>query len=164
MFFEERFMKDVIDGILVKFPLNNKENLITILQEIQKELGYLPGDSFPFVSKHLSVPINQIFGVATFYDQFHFWKKGNFHLKVCQGTSCHVNLSSGLLTEVEKNLKIKAGQTSRDGKFSLEVVPCLGACSKSPVMSINGKYYSQLTKENLHKILTSLQNQTESNG
>jgi NADH-quinone oxidoreductase E subunit len=148
-------MEDVIDGILVKYPLNSKENLIPILQEIQKEQGYLSGDSLLFVSKHLNVPINQIFGVATFYDQFHFQKKGSFHIQVCEGTTCHVNQSSALLSEIEKTLKIKAGQTTRDGKFSIEVVSCLGACSQSPVMCINGNYYSQLSKDSLTKILTS---------
>ena len=149
-------MEDVIDAILLRYPLNKKENLILILQELQKELGYLSNESLAFVSKHLKVPMNQIYGVATFYDQFKFQKHGEFHIRVCEGTACHIEQSSALLRQVEKILNIKAGQTRRDGKFSIEVVSCLGACSKSPVMSVNGNFYSQLNKENLQKILTSL--------
>ena len=149
-------MEEVIDGILGKYPLNNKENLILILQEVQKEIGHLSSDSLLYVSKHLNLPLNRIYGVATFYDQFHFQKRGLFHIRVCEGTACHIYRSASLLNQIEKLLKIKAGQTTRDGKFSIELVSCLGACAKSPVMNINGNLYSEITKENLTKTLSSL--------
>lgn len=149
-------MEKVIAGILEKYPVNTRENLIRILQEIQHEVGHLTNDSLQFVSRHLNLPLNRIYGVATFYDQFHFINKGKFQIKICEGTACHIDQSSTILEQIEKYLKIKAGQTTRDGKFSIELVSCLGACSQSPVISINGKLYSGLTKESLIKILTSL--------
>jgi len=149
-------MEEVIDGILLKYAPNNKENLLLILQEIQKEVGHLSGESLSVVSKHLNLPLNRIYGVATFYDQFHFQKRGTFHIKVCEGTACYLDQSALLLSHIEKHLKIAAGQTTRDGKFSIELVSCLGACGKGPAISINGKLYSQLTKESITGILSSL--------
>ena len=149
-------MEEVIDGILGKYAPNNKENLLLILQEIQKEVGHLSGESLSVVSKHLNLPLNRIYGVATFYDQFHFQKRGTFHIKVCEGTACYLDQSALLRSNIEKHLKITAGQTTRDGKFSIELVSCLGACGKGPAISINGNLYAQLTKESITRILSSL--------
>jgi NADH-quinone oxidoreductase subunit E len=146
-------MEHGIEDILIRYPVNKKENLIPMLQEIQRVKGYLPGDCLSAVSEHLGIPLNKIYGVATFFDQFHFQKRGLNHILICEGTACHLNQSFALLREVEQVLKITAGQTTRDGKFSLEKVACLGTCANSPALSINGTFYAGLTKEKLQRIL-----------
>jgi NADH-quinone oxidoreductase E subunit len=149
-------MEKVICRVLSKYPVNARENLLPILQEIQKACGHLSDQSLEMVGKHLNLPSNKLYGVATFYDEFRFVKQGEKHIKVCQGTSCHVEQSAAILSRIESVLKIKTGQTRKDGKFSIELVSCLGACSKAPVISINGSYYSGLTTEKLDKLLASL--------
>jgi NADH:ubiquinone oxidoreductase subunit E len=142
--------------VLLKYPVNNRVSLLPILQEIQREYGHLSEKMLEMVGKHLNIPLNKIYGVATFYDEFRFVKQGETHIKVCQGTSCHVDQSAAILSRIESILKVRAGQTRKDGKFSIEQVSCLGSCSKSPVISINGNYFSGLTSEKLDKLLSSL--------
>jgi NADH-quinone oxidoreductase E subunit len=146
-------MEEHIEIILRKYPQGKKEFLIPLLQEIQHETGHLSDQSIGEVSKYTNIPLNKIYGVASFYDQFRFVKKGRYHIQVCKGTACHVYRSTMLLTEVEKILQLKAGQTTRDGSFSLEIVSCLGACANAPVIAINGNAHGNLTLEELQKIL-----------
>lgn len=150
-------MEEIVTGILNKYPKNSRENLIPVLQEIQNEAGYISNEILVLVGRYLQIPLNQVYGVATFYDEFRFLRKGTYHIKVCDGTACHISQPSGLLSEIEKIIFLKPGQTSRDGKFSLEVVSCLGACSKAAVLSINDTFYSNITPEYLQRLLTALQ-------
>ncbi len=149
-------MEESIEGILHKYQAGKKDNLIPLLQDIQKETGLLTDSTLNEVSRYLSIPLNKIYGVATFYDQFRFVKKGRYHLQICRGTGCHLYRSSALQAGIEKALQVRAGQTTKDGKFSLEVVNCLGACSNNPVMTINGKPYGNLTLDRLQKILSGI--------
>ena len=103
----------------------------------------------------LNLPASKIFGVATFYNQFRFSPKGKYHIELCRGTACHVLGSKTVLEQVEKQLKLKAGQTSRDGQFSLEVVACIGACGLAPVIAINGEFHAKVTTESIKEILQS---------
>ncbi len=153
-------MNTKLKELLDKYSYSSQDNLIPILQDIQDELGYLSEEALQAVGKHLSVPTSQIYGLATFYNQFRFQPKGNFHIMVCQGTSCHIMGTDTLIGAIEKKLKIKAGQTSRDGKFSLEVVSCMGACAQSPVISINGIFYGKLDVQRLDEIIENLSEQT----
>ena len=114
------------------------------------------------VGKHLKMPTSKIFGLATFYNQFRFQPRGNTHIQLCHGTSCHIMGAVTLIELVEKTLKIKSGQTSRNGKYSLEVVPCMGACGLSPVISINGRFHSKLTVDRLKEILQEVLESEES--
>lgn len=143
----------------VKFPPRKQELLIPILQEIQHEQGYLDNETLEEAGRHVGLPANKVHGVATFYNQFTFRPRGTFHIQVCNGTSCHVFGNTTFLQELEKQLGIKAGTTSRDGKFTLELVTCLGACSHSPVILINGKPYQRLTQETLTRIINSIKEQ-----
>jgi NADH-quinone oxidoreductase E subunit len=149
-------MDELINSILLKYSRNTRENLIPVMQEIQNRAGHLNGEYLLQVSKYLGIPLNQIYGVATFYNQFHFQKRGTFFIQVCRGTNCYIDHSSSLLDLLEKRLKIKAGQTTRDGRFTLETVSCFGTCSKSPVVCINGDYHSQVTEEQVEKLLSLL--------
>ena len=129
------------------------DDLIPILQDIQAEEGYLSEEAVREVSSFLHLPASRIYGVATFYNQFRFTPMGKYHISVCRGTACHVLGSASVLEELEKKLKIKAGNTTRDGMFSLEVVACIGACGLAPVISINGEFYAKLDRSSIHKII-----------
>lgn len=149
-------MENRIEELLEKHSHSRRGSLIPILQEIQEEVGYLSEEAIVLVGRHLEMPTSKIYGLATFYNQFRFEPQGDFHIQVCHGTACHMFGAVSIADIIEKKLKIKAGQTSRNGKFSLEVVPCIGACAQSPVISINGEFYSNLTVEKLKNILSEL--------
>ena len=142
-----------IQPILQQYPDGKREYLIPILQEIQESEGFLSEKSVVEVGKYLKIPTSKIFGVATFYNQFRFEPQGKYHIQVCRGTACHVLGSSTVLHEIEKNLKIKAGSTSRDGLFSLEVVACIGACGLAPVININGEFHAKVNAAAIQSIL-----------
>lgn len=147
-----------VKEILREYPENGRSNLIPILQEIQERQGYLSPEAVKEVGEYLSLPTSKIFGVATFYNQFRFEPKGKYHIQVCRGTACHVLGSATVLEELEKTLKIKAGQTTRDGLFSLEVVACIGACGLAPVISVNGEFHARVTAASIHQIIEQLKN------
>lgn len=142
-----------IKNIFSKYPDAGRENLIPILQDIQTVEGHLSKESVVEVGSFLNIPTSKIFGVATFYNQFRFQPNGKYHVQVCRGTACHVLGSATVLQEIEKQLKIKAGKTTRDGLFSIEVVACIGACGLAPVISINGEFYAKVTAASLSEII-----------
>lgn len=146
-------MKKSIDDIIKKYPEGHRDQLIPVLQEIQESEGYLSEEALIKTGKQLKMPTSKIFGVATFYNQFRFEPKGQYHIQVCRGTACHVLGSQTVLQELEKALKIKAGQTTRDGLFSLEVVACIGACGLAPVISVNGTFHGNVTAARIHDII-----------
>ena len=129
------------------------DDLIPILQDFQQKDGYLSESSICKVAEFLKLPTSRIFGVATFYNQFRFSPIGKYHISVCRGTACHVLGSETILHEIEKALEIKAGKTSRDGLFSIEVVACIGACGLAPVISINGEFHAKLTTNSIKTII-----------
>jgi NADH-quinone oxidoreductase subunit E len=154
-------MEETLERILKKYPSGKKDSLIPLLQEIQREAGHLSDSSINEVSRYMNIPLNKIYGVASFYDQFHFMKKGKFHVQICHGTACHIYRSSTFQAEIEKILQVKAGQTTKDGRFSLEVVNCLGACGNAPVMFVNDTPHSKLTMLRLQKILSRIKDTNE---
>jgi NADH:ubiquinone oxidoreductase subunit E len=124
-----------------------------LLQDIQLEFGYLNVEAILKVGQYIKLPSGKVYGIATFYDQFRFVQKGKFHIKVCRGTSCHMHGSLSLLREVEKVLNIREGQTTRDGRFSLEAVSCMGACGSAPVMNVNGEFRTALSITDIAQII-----------
>ncbi len=150
-----------MDHFFEKYPLKKPGDLIPLLQDIQAETGYLTDEIIGKVSEHLHIPANRVYGVATFYDQFRFKPRGRYHIRVCRGTSCYLCSSSSYLKEIEKLLKIQCGTVSRDKKFSLEAVSCMGGCSQSPVIRINTTYYHHLSIADLSGIIRSLKEKTE---
>lgn len=149
-------MKETLNRLLEKYSHVRRDSLIPILQDIQDEIGYLSEEAVVMVGQHLNLPTSKIYGLATFYNQFRFEPRGKYHILLCHGTACHLNGGQPLIDYVEKLLKIKAGQTTRNGQFSIEVVSCLGACAQAPVMVINGEYYSNLTPDKAKEILEDL--------
>ncbi len=126
---------------------------IRILQGIQAEYGYLPMEALRHVVSHTGISMRQIYGVATFYDQFRFTPVGKHMIRVCHGTACHVNNANAISSAVESALKITNGETTRDGLFTLESVACLGCCSLAPVMMIDDTVYGRLTPAEARKVL-----------
>lgn len=139
--------------ILTQHAGAGRDSLIPILQEIQDSQGFLSREAVIEVGRHLNLPPSKIYGVATFYNQFRFQPLGRYHIQVCRGTACHVKGSAALLEALQRELKIQADQTTRDGLFSLEVVACIGACGLAPVISVNGEFYAKLIPETISEIL-----------
>jgi NADH-quinone oxidoreductase E subunit len=148
-----------IESMLSKFPDIRKESLIPLLQEVQNVVGYITEESVIKIGHHLNIPASTIYGVASFYNQFRFSPKGKYHIQVCYGTACHILGTSTLLKELEKTLKIKDGETTKDGLFSIEVKTCIGGCGQAPVIAINGDFYAKLTLEKLIETINYLKHQ-----
>ncbi len=131
----------------------NKANVVVELQKIQEKHGYLPRAELVKVSRRLKIPAVHIYGVATFYSQFKLEQPAKYIISVCEGTACHVRGSVELLNEIKKQADIVPSETSEDGLFTLEIVRCLGLCASAPVMTVNGKIYSKVKKEEVKDIL-----------
>ena len=122
-------------------------SLITILQKAQDIYGYLPTDVIKYISDKTGIKPAKIMGVATFYTQFRLKPVGKYLIMLCKGTACHVNNSDLIEKTIIETLGIRDGETTDDGLFSLKNVACLGCCSLSPVMMINGETYGSLTPD-----------------
>jgi NADH-quinone oxidoreductase subunit E len=144
---------DRIDQILNKYQQVNRDSLIPILQSVQDEFGYLSDESLEKIGAHLQLPASKIYGLATFYSQFTFTPRGKYHIRICNGTACHIDRSSSIIKELHKQLGISTGETTRDGMFSLEEVACMGACGQSPVMAINKDYFAKVKSTNVRGML-----------
>ena len=132
-------------------------DVIPALQDIQGAFGFLSEENMEALSKKIKVPLSRISGVATFYSQFRLKPLGENKIAICRGTACHVHNSETLLKYMEKKLNIKAGEMTRDGKFSLDSVNCIGACAKAPAMMINDKVYGNLTEKKIDEIMKELE-------
>jgi len=141
-----------LSDVVTTYP-PQREHLISILQEVQEEYGYLSHESIDKISSYLGLPSSKIFGVATFYNQFRLTAPGKIQVSVCRGTACHVKNSLSLLDLVKTLLGIEVGQTTKDGLFSLETVACLGCCSIAPVIMANGKFFGRLDKKKLEALV-----------
>ena len=153
-----------IAGVLTQYPNARRDDLIPILQDVQELHGYISRESIITIGKHLNLPSSKIYGVATFYNQFRFHAPGKYHIQVCRGTACHVKGSAKVLDELTRELKLKPGETTRDGLFSLEVVACIGACGLAPVISINGEFYAGVTPEKAVEIINTYRRKAENDG
>lgn len=149
-------MKEILDKILPNYPSTRKDRLLPILQDIQNECGYLTDEILIEVSRYMNLPVNKVYGVAGFYDQFRFKRQGRFHIQICKGAGCYLYGSTTYLKELEQQLKVKAGSVSRDGKFSIQVTNCQGACDSAPVIRVNDTWYPKVTPEDLQQIIRSL--------
>ena len=132
---------------------HTRGDLIPLLQEIQDRAGYLSPENIRQVAEMLQISENDVYGVASFYTQFHFNAPGRHTIKICLGTACHVRNGEKLLEALERELKIKPGETTTDGLFDLQRVACLGCCALAPVMQIDDQIYGRVTSSRLKKIL-----------
>jgi NADH:ubiquinone oxidoreductase subunit E len=141
-----------VKSILTKHSYQ-KKSLIPILQDIQAECNYLPRQALQIVSKSLEIPLIDIVGVATFYRAFSLKPRGRHVATVCLGTACHVRGGPKILDEFERILDVKAGETTKDGEFTLETVACLGCCAIGPVVVVDGNYHAQTTIRKVSSIV-----------
>lgn len=145
-------MSDELTGILNQYK-GEKGALIPILQGVQQKLGYLSREAILEVSKFTRMSESEIFGVASFYAQFHFTQRGKHTVKVCLGTACHVLGGEHLLDEVKREIKVESGGTTEDGLFSLERVACFGSCALAPVMVVDKEVYGRMNLSKAKEIL-----------
>lgn len=134
-------------------------SLITILQKAQDIYGYLSMEAIRYISMQTGIKPAKIYGVATFYTQFRLKPIGKNLIMLCQGTACHVNGAKMIEEAITEELKIKDGETTEDNLFTLNNVACLGCCSLSPVMMINGETYGKLTKDSVRAIIKDIRDQ-----
>ncbi len=143
---------EAVDQIL-KDHEHDPAMLINILMDIQSEYNYLPKETLERVASKLSVPLPNVYSVATFYKTFSLTERGRHLVHVCMGTACHVRGAKRVLEGVERELKIKAGETTEDLGFTLETVNCLGACALAPLVVVNGKNHSKASATGMKKII-----------
>ena len=153
--------RETVADILAKFPAGRRETLIPLLQAVQEVFGYLPEDALDAVGKHLGVATAKVYGVATFYNQFRLQPVGTHTVRVCRGTACHVRGSKLLLDTIANELKVRPGETTPDGEFTLETVACLGACSIAPVVTVDGEFHGALQPRQVGKMLKKYQQHEE---
>ena len=133
-----------------------KENLIPILNDVQVKYGYIPKIAQMEISKYLNIPMAEVYGVITFYSRFTLEPKGKYVISVCLGTACFVKGSEKIMERLKERLKIEEGQTTPDGKFSIDAMRCVGACGLAPVFTVNGEVYGRATVKKLDEVLDKL--------
>ena len=157
-------MKDVLgidpklSEILNKY-VQYKSNLIQILNEVQDYYGYVPEKAQVAISNYLNMPMAEIYGVVTFYSRFTLKPKGKYHIAVCLGTACFVKGSENVLERAKERLGIDVGETTADGKFSLEATRCIGACGLAPVFTVNEEVYGKATVKMMDEVLDKYMNE-----
>ena len=131
----------------------DKALLVSILQDVQAEYRYLPEDAIVEVSRGLEIPLSQVYSVATFFRAFSLEPRGRHLINVCLGTACHVRGAAKVLDKFERELGIKSGETTKDLKFTLEIVNCVGACALGPMVIINEEYHGEMTTDKVETVL-----------
>ncbi|MDA3897535.1 MAG: NADH-quinone oxidoreductase subunit NuoE [Desulfobacteraceae bacterium] len=143
----------VLDSIIEKDFGQDKENLIMILQAIQRHYNYLPRPALNYLSIKIGIPMSQIYGVATFYSTFSLEPRGRNIISICLGTACHVRGGARVNDKLEELLNIGDGQTTEDKRFTLESVRCIGCCSLGPVVKINEDMHGRIGSDEIEKVL-----------
>jgi NADH-quinone oxidoreductase subunit E len=141
---------------IVKNHDNNPGQLIGILQDVQSEFRYLPKHPLEKVAELLNIPLSQVFSVATFFRAFSLQPRGEKEVHVCLGTACHVRGAQRILEELERGFDLKAGQTSKDMKVTLETVMCVGACALGPVVVVNKEYHGRMDSTKTSKLIETI--------
>jgi NADH-quinone oxidoreductase subunit E len=143
---------DEVEAIIERFS-NDKSALTAILREIENLCGYIPIRALRQVAKKLEIPLTQVYAVARFYDAFHLTPKGKHIVRVCLGTACYLRGSGRVLEAVESETGVRDGETTPNGKFTIQSVRCLGACALAPVMVLDEKYFDKMTPTKARTIL-----------
>ena len=141
-----------LDTILSRYE-GESWDLIPVLQDIQDSYSYLPKDELEVVAERLSVPLTQIYSVATFFKMFSLVPKGKHQIKVCLGTTCHLRGGGRVAESMSHRLGVEVGYTTKDMQFSLETVGCLGSCAQAPVVMVDDRYFGRTTVDKVPKIL-----------
>ena len=153
--------EETLDLTLLDETLDERKSqpgsIIPVLQKAQDLYGYLPRQVLGRISEGLDVPLSQVYGVATFYAQFYLTRRGRNTVRCCNGTACHVRGAAKIISALERELGIKAGETTPDYKVTLEVVYCLGCCGLSPVAVINDQVVGRLVPERALELVRELE-------
>ena len=152
---EKKLTKEM-EKMLNKHP-KQKDSLIAILNEVQEKYGYIPKQCQMEISKYLDMPMAEIYGVITFYSRFTTAPKGKYNIAVCLGTACFVKCSQSILDRLKDRIKISGGETTPDGKFSIDEVRCVGACGLAPVFMVNDEVYGNATVKMVDEVLDKLE-------
>ena len=148
--------KDLFLKKLFEEYLPEKDNLIQMLNEVQEHYGYVPMHVQKELSEFLNVPMAEIYGVVTFYSRFSLEPQGKYKISVCLGTACFVKGSQKIMDRLVDRLKIKEGETTKDGLFTIEQTRCVGACGLAPVFTVNGEVYGRASVQKLDQVLDEL--------
>ncbi len=143
---------DFIKETCSKFN-NDPQELINVLHGCQEHFGYLPAEVQEVISDHLNVPVAKVYGVVTFYSFFTMTPKGKHPISICMGTACYVRGGEKVLEEFKKELGIKVGESTKDNKFSLSSLRCVGACGLAPVVLVGDKTYGRVAPDDVKGIL-----------
>jgi len=149
-------MSTDIEIILKKYKPGRREELIPLLQEIQEDSGHLSEEAIVRVGEFVGLSTTKIYGLATFYDQFRFIPAGKVHITICHGTSCFLNSSQAVINKIKEETGVLAGQTSRDGIFSYDIVTCMGGCNNGPVMRVNDQYHHYVKPDQIPELIKKL--------
>jgi NADH-quinone oxidoreductase subunit E len=152
---QEATVEERLNEILSSYG-GREDELIPILQQVQQIFGYLPESAMKRIAKFLRLPESTVFGVGTFYAQFKLVPSGRNIIKVCRGTACHVRGATGILSEVEKQLGIKPGESTPDLEYALEAIACFGSCALAPVMVIGNNVYGRMTPAKVKEVLVNV--------
>jgi NADH-quinone oxidoreductase subunit E len=147
-----RQLRAKIDKIVKKYNYESSM-LVSILQDTQTEIGYLPKEALIDLHIILDVPLSQVYSVATFFKAFSLIPRGRHQISVCTGTACHVRGSESILETFERELNIKAGESDKELDFTLETVNCVGACALGPIVIIDGKYHGEMRNESVKPLI-----------
>ncbi len=132
---------------------NEHGELINVLHKTQSEFGYLPAEVQEVIAEKINMSVAKVYGVVTFYSFFTMIPKGEFPISICTGTACYVRGAENVLAEFKKELDIKVGETSPDGKFSLSCLRCVGACGLAPVVQVGEKTYGRVAPDDVKEII-----------
>lgn len=132
---------------------NVEGGIISALHEVQDTYGYISSTAQKYLSKELNVPMSEIYGIITFYSRFSLVPKGKYNIQVCMGTACYVKGSEKVLNRFKEKLGIKEGETTSDGKFSIESVRCIGACGLAPAIVINEEVYGNMDEKKVDELI-----------
>jgi NADH:ubiquinone oxidoreductase subunit E len=151
----EATMEQRVDAIIDRYGAN-KQFSLAVLQDTQKTYNYLPREALERVAERLDISLGEVYRLATFFAAFSLQPRGDYVIKVCLGTACHVHGGPRILEQLERDLSIKAGQTTADGKFSVEAVRCVGACALAPVMLVNEEVHGKTSGAAASKLIETL--------
>ncbi|MFZ2537461.1 MAG: NAD(P)H-dependent oxidoreductase subunit E [Oscillospiraceae bacterium] len=138
---------------IMKAHSDDKGALMPVLQKAQEIYGYLPIEVQTMIACGLNIPLEEVYGVVTFYSQFSLYPKGEYKISVCLGTACYVKGSGDVFDKFARILNIKSGECTEDGRYSLDACRCIGACGLAPVLTVNDEVFGKVTVDDVDKIL-----------
>lgn len=143
---------ELIRQICVEFE-NKESELINVLHKVQGKLGYLPAEVQEVIARELKMSVAKVYGVVTFYSFFTMIPQGEFPISICMGTACYVRGAEQVLSEFKRQLKVEVGESTEDGKFSINCLRCVGACGLAPVVTVGEKVFGRVAPSDVKKII-----------